>query len=304
MSTGKALKKIRLKIGISQDELAEKLNTTTKEISHIESGDADMDGWQFVSALELLGQPTDSFWFLDLDYEEFEIAQKYDRLKILLSYEKFDEARDILLELEKSKLSKRPFIKQFIAHVKIIINKDIPHEKAMDELFAAIRMSIPDFDENKIAEYDMNYNELYISTSIANILDKIGERDRSIALAEKLIENKENFCFRISEKDEAALLTLLMKNLSTSLRKKGKIQESLKISDEALRISRESQHYKYIPLLLHNVAHCQKALGEDEEIYKQNLTTAYYCSRSMDDDEDTTMIKNDAEKNFGIIFKH
>ena len=283
---------------LTQEEFAEKLHISTRQISRIENGTTNVNTAQFVSMLELLGESTKDSWLLYLGSEEYKSYKKYKKIRRLLSYRLFDEAKDALSEFEKDKLSKHPFVKQFIAYVKIITNKDIAHEKAVNELFTVIRMSIPNFDENKIAGYLMIYNEIYIANAIANRLYKIGETDRSIALAKGLIENRKNF--HTSEEDRAILFPLLMTNLSTSLGKSGKITEALKVCNEALYISREYNNLKYIHHILYNFAHCYKASGEDDQVCKAYVVRAYYSACAIGYTKDADIIKNDAKKSFGI----
>ena len=301
INNGKMIKKLRKNLKISQEDFAQRLHISPRQISRIESGSANMDIWQFISTLELLGQPTEDFWLLYLDSDEYEIYKKSRKIRRLLIYGLFEEAKNILPELEKSKLSKHPFVKQFIDYVKIITNKDMEYEEAINKLFISLRISIPNFDEDKIEEYRMTYNEIYIVIAIANKLDRAGERDRSISLTKKLIESRENS--RTSEEDQAILFPLLMTNLSTSLGRKGKIKEALKVCNKALDISREYDNLKYIPHILYNIAHCYKALGEDKQIYKPYLVRAYHCSCAIGNTEEANIIKNDAKKSFGITLR-
>ena len=285
-------------MGLHQNEFAERLFISVRHLSRIENSRVHMDIWQFISMLELLGRPTEDFWLLYLDSDEYGDYKEYRKLKRLLSDGLFDEAKDILSEFEKSRFSKQLFVKQFISHAKIITNKDMAYEKAIDELFIAIRMSIPNFDENKISEYRMTYNELYIANAIANRLYKIGERDRSIDIAKRLIKSRENS--RTSEEDKAILFPLLMTNLSTNLGRKGKIKEALKICNEAIKISREYNNLKYIHHIVYNMAHCYKALGEDKTMYESYLMAAYYYACGSGNTEDAIIIKNDAKEIFDI----
>ena len=53
----------------------------------------NMDIWQFISTLELLSQPTEDFWLLYLDSDEYESYEKYRKIRRSLSYGLFDEAK-------------------------------------------------------------------------------------------------------------------------------------------------------------------------------------------------------------------
>ena len=299
MNSGEIIKKIRLGMGLSQEDFATKLHVSSRQVPRIENGTASMSMWKFMYMIELLDRPTEELWLLYLDTEEYDGYKKYVKLKRLLSNRLFDEAKDILPEFEKGVLSKQPTARQYLAYAKIVINKeDMSHEKVIDELFLAMRISKPNFEENKITEYRMTHNELYIANTIANTLYKIGEKDRSIKLAKGLIESMENS--GVSEEDKAILFPLLMTNLSTNLGRSGKIKEALKVCNRALEICREYNNFKYVHHISYNIAYCYKELGEEEQVYKTHLVRAYHSACAVHNHKDAVIIKNDAKKSFGI----
>ena len=299
INNGEIIKKIRKDTGLSREEFADILHITHKQMSRIESGIADIDIWQFMSILELLGRPTEDFWLLYLSCEEYDIYKKYRELKRLLGNNLLGEATAMFSEFGESILSEQTFIGQFLAYIKILIDKDITHQKVIDKLFIAMRISNPDFNENETAEYRMTYNELCIAIEIADRMNKIGEYDRSEVFIKKLTENMERF--RISEEDKAVLFPLLMLNFCTNLCESEKFQEALEICNKAEEISMAYDNFKYIPRILHNIATCYKELGEDEQVYKPYLVRAYHFAHTIGDNKEANIIKNNAKESFNIV---
>ena len=295
---GELIKKMRKFMGISQEELAERMHISTRHLSRIETGDQDIDIWQFISLVEVLGMPTEDYWLLYLGSQEFEDYRKYKNVKRLLRDKKLIEAKDALAELEQGFLSKQPFIQQFIALAKIETDTAMPSEQSVDELYHAIHMSKPNFDISKTSEYRLNYNEICIITLIANKLNEQGKVREAVTITKDLIANRRNI--NATEEDKASFSPVLMFNISTMLGRNGEYKESLKYCTEALEISREFNNLRVIPWILYNMASCYRFLGEEEQIYKTHLVRAYHCANAIGDFNAAKQIKSDAEKDFGI----
>ena len=296
---GALVKKVRLDMGVSQEILAEQLGLSPRQIQRIEAGDTNIDMWQFISVLELLGHPTEDFWLLYLEADEYEEYRTYKYIKRLLRDRKLTEAKGILLKFEESLLSRQSFIRQFITQAKIKVDKEMPNEKAVEKLLEAMYMSKPDFDESKISEYRLTYNEISIIIEITGRLSFMDEIGRAIALIEAVIESRKSS--RTSEEDRAALFPALMSNLSTMLGNVGRYKESLKVCHEAIEICREYNNLRLVPIILHNIASGHYALGEEEQIYKPYLVRAYHCAYAIGSNKTASAIKKDAEENFGVI---
>ena len=298
INSGEIIKKIRIDIGISQEEMADRLFISPRKLSRIEAEDAKIDIWQLMSMLELLGYPSEDFWVLYLDSDEFSGYRLYKRLKRQLRNDEFDDARATMDKLSQNALAKQSFVGQFLALVEVILDNDITHDVAIERCEEIIKMSIPNFDETKISEYRLTYNEIYTITELSTRLSKIGQKDRAIAITEAVIESRENS--RTSEEDRAKLFPALLFNLSNYLGQSGKIKEALKVCSRAIEVCREYNNLKFVPEILFNMAYSYHALGEQEQVYKIQLVRAYHCAYAMGENETAKLIKKYAEEDFGI----
>jgi transcriptional regulator with XRE-family HTH domain len=299
INCGKIVKRLREEKGMRQEELANKLHITDRQLRNYETENAIMDIWQFMYALELLGYPEKDFWLFFLDSDEYKQYRVFRQIKRLLRDRRFNEAKEKLRELEKGVLAQQPLIKQFIARVKIKVDKDIKHEDAIEKLKDVMCMSITDFDESKILEYRLTNNEVNIITDLASRLSAIGETSRALALQKALIQNIENSY--LTEDDKADLLPSLMSNHSTTLGKAGKFKECKKICEEAIEICKEYNNLFFVPKILYVLANSIKDLGEEEQIFKPYIVRAYIFANTIGDFDMAKHIKKDAEKEFGII---
>ncbi|MCL2565777.1 MAG: helix-turn-helix transcriptional regulator [Defluviitaleaceae bacterium] len=292
------VKRLRKRAGLSQEKLAEKLGINQQQISLIENGKNDMDVWQFIFFLEILGQPSENFWQIYLDTKEYDEYRIYRKLNRMLRDNKIDDIAEILPEFENGQLAKRSYIKQFAAYLRVITNSNISPEQKLDELYKVIEISIKDFRETEISTYRLNYNEICIINEIAINLFEIGEKERAIDLLKGIIASRKEI--QASEEDMGILFPPLMATLSTFLGRAGRIRESLKICNEALDISREYNNARCVPSILYNIASGEDLLGVDKNKVKERLLEAYYCANALGRYVTASVIKKDAEESFGI----
>jgi len=297
--SGKELiKQIRNDMGLSQREMAERLQISPRQLSRIEKGESDIDLWQFMALAEALGLPSADFWLLYLETNEYDDYRTYHKIRRFLRNNMLDEAKGLLTKFEESSLSDHPFIRQFVAYAKVTVDREIPYEQAIDELYKAMHLSRPNFDVNKISEYRMTYNEINIAIGIAHRYSLTGELEKSIAITESIIESRESI--RATEDDKAALFPTLMYNLSNQYGKVGKYKESLKYCYSALEVCREYNNLRLVPRILKNMASGYKLLGEEEQIYRTHLIRAYHCAFAIGDTAFANKLKENAEEDFGI----
>jgi len=293
------IKMLRREMGLSQEDLAEKLFISVRQLARIESGEVGMDVWQFITTMELLGAPTEDFWLLYLDSGEYESYREYKRLKRQLMKGEWSEASNIISNIEKSSLIKQPVVKQFAVHLKAIAGMTTPSVEVMDDLHNAMIISKPNFEEDKISEYRMTYNEISIALHMAQCLSALKEHDRAIAMIQSMIDNRERA--HVSEEDKASIFPSLYLVFSYTLINAGKYKEALKACENAIETSREHNNLIRIPEMLFCLADCYYKLGEEEHIYKTHLVRAYHVAYAIGRNKDAATIKEDALKYCGVV---
>ena len=292
------IKSIRNEMGLNQEEMAEQLFISSRQLARIESGKAGMDVWQFITALELLGRPTEDFWLLYLDSGEYAGYRDYRRLKRQLNNEKWCGIKEMIADVEKSLLIKQPIVQQFVLHLKVIMDIKAPDEM-MDALLKVMHISKPRFEEDKISEYRMTYNEISIALKIASCLAVLKKYDRAVLMVQAMIDGRESA--KVSEEDKAILFPSLHYTLALILGEAGKYKESLKACQNAIEVCREYNNLRRIPEMLCCMAGCYHKLGEEEHIYKTHLVRAYHVAYGIGRNDAAAMIKEDALKYYGVV---
>jgi len=289
---------MRKEMGLSQEEMAEQLFISVRQLARIEAGEAGMDVWQFITTLELLGSPTEDFWLLYLDSGEYASYREYKRLKRQLGNDDWSEAKSIIADIQKGPLIKQPIVKQFVSYVKISIEMAAPSTEAIDALVKVMHMSKPSFDESKISEYRMSYNEIYIALNIAGCCSALGEHDRAVSIVQSMINGRENN--KVSEEDKIIIFPSFYV-LSHVLKNAGRYKEALTACNNAVEASREYNNLRRIPDMLFCMADCYHKLGEEEHIIKTHLVRAYHVAYGIGRNDAAAAIKEYAQKHYGII---
>jgi len=297
-NSAEIIKLMRKEMGLCQEEMAAQLFISVRQLARIEAGEAGMDIWQFITTVELLGSPSEDFWLLYLDSAEYASYRDYRRLKRQLGNNDWSQAKKIVAQLEKSTLIKQPVVKQYVAYVKISLEMTQFHAERLGAFTNAMFMSKPNFDESKISEYRMTYNEINIALGIAECLAHLGEHDRAIAIIKSLLEGRDNN--KVSEEDSAFISPALHFMLSGLLSHAGRYKEALKACENAVEVCRAYNNLNRIPEMLYGMADCYYKLGEEEHIYKTYLVRAYHAAYGIGRNEAAAKIKESALKLFGI----
>jgi len=294
------IKKMRKDLKFSQEEMAEKMFMSTRQLQRIENGQSDIDILPFFSMLGLLGYHTEDFWLVYLDTKEYDDYKQYRQLKKLVNDQRFEEIYVKLQELEQGPLAKYKFMEQYFTLIKARVVPNLTLDAKMALLHDAIQMSIRDFDEEKIMSYRLTSPEMQIIYEMANVYDLQGKHEKAIELSVNLLEILDDS--RASEEDKGLFVPILYLNLGLFYEQIGDYQKGLKFAHQSWDACKEYRNYRFIHLSLYRIAFCQLSLGEDEQFYKPFLVRSYHFASALSDHTFAKQIKESAEEDFGITF--
>jgi len=297
-NSSEIIKSMRKKMGLNQEEMAAQLFISVRQLARIEAGVAGMDVWQFITALELLGSPSEDFWLLYLDSGEYASYRDYRCLKRQLGNGDWSNAKNIITDIENGPLIKQPIVNQFVSYVKTAMDMTAPSEETISNLTKVMHMSKPNFDENKISECRMSYNEIYIALDIASCAATLGDHERAISMVQAMINSRENN--KVSEEDKITIFPTLYFALAGAYKNAGRQKDALRACETAIDICREYNNLRRIPEMLFLVADCYHKLGEEEHVYKTHLVRAYHVAYGIGRNDTATSIKQDALKYYGV----
>ena len=298
IKAGDLVKKLRKESGLKKEEFADEICISVRTLTRIESDDAKIDPLTFVFVMEKFGNPTQDFWLLYLESDEYGIYKKYKKLRRFIRDNDIELAKAIISEIESSKFIRNPFIEQYISYAKIVVGSELHAHEKVNELWNVLYISHKNFDESKLKEKRLTYIEISILSLISSQLFKIGDHNRAIKILEDIIESRSE-CYA-TEEDRGMLYPMLMFNLSNFLGKCGRYKESLAMCCEALDIGIQYNNLRFIPHLWYNIACNSDKLGEDKPVIKKYLIRAYQCALGIKNLKVADKIKSDASNSFDI----
>ena len=295
---GRLIKKLREESGLNQVEFATEINVSPRTLSRIENDKSKIDVLMFISIFEKFGNPTEDFWLLYLDSDEYGIYKNYKVLRRAIRDANLEQAKNMINEIESSGFIEKPFVGQYIDFAKVVASENLTIDEELNELWNIFYISNKDFNENRLSKMCLTYIEISIISTIASKLFKIGEYDRAIKILKDVIASRDYS--RMTEEDRGLLYPMLMFNLSNFLGKRKKYKESLEICYRAIDIGIEYNNLRLIPNIWYNVAYNAKNLGEEIHILKTYLFRAYHGAMAIRNFKVANKIKEDAKKSFNI----
>jgi len=284
---GELIKNLRKNMGVSQEELAKKLFMSQQKLSRIEMGELELDIVEFITAFATLGFETDDFWIVHLNPEEFEGYAQYLEIRRLIKNDKVDKIRDLFPCLSKNPLMQRSFMSQFLSFVSVIIDEKMETYKKLKMLYNALKLSIKDFEDKKIAQYCLTYCEILIISEISRLYAKQEAYDRAIILLNGMMENVDNF--RITPKERRLVLPEPLIYLYELLMEIGEYERAAEICEKALAHCVTFLDLKFAPHVAYTLGLCYQKMGRDG--YMPLFTQAYHSARAIEQHELANKIK-------------
>jgi len=298
------IKEARIKLNLTQMQMAEKFGIDEKTYRSLEQGKSSVEMGQLLTLLELQGLSADYLWTILLKSDDYKIQRLHIDLKRHISNESYAKVKKSIESLELFDLSRKIMSRQLVAYAKIVLAVEageINNKTAISQLKDALQMTISSFDETKISSYKLTHNEVLIVIEISRISTKsndMNDMNRSLKMLEALIKNRDSSL--IDEIERARLYPTLYLSLSIILTKMGKHDEALTACQTALKICRKYQNFIHSPQIQHYLAYSHFMLGEEERIYRPHLERAYHCAYAMGLYDLGEKIKKSAEEDFSI----
>jgi len=299
---GEMVKKLREQRGISQTELGEPFMCRT-HISKIERGLTLPSKTNLTLLLEKLGYDIWDFPEFFLDESEAKFENALETLGSLLKQKEINKARELLEQLEKdgSFMKKITYKQRLLSHkATIAISNEEPPSKIREILLDALKISIPNFDEERISEYWLSQITFGIIDKIAIVYNTENEVDKAINLRKMLWDNLKNQYRDHALK--AKLTPSLAYNLASGLHKAAKYEEAIDLCDEGIKSLRHVNSIRVLPLIMLIKAYCLYEIG-DTQICKKLLRQSYYSNEMLGRFDILEIIKNYAQtKELDIVF--
>ncbi len=293
---GAVIRRRRLELGLSQEDLADGVCSVTT-LSRIENGERMPTHSHVEILLQRLGY-SDLMFQSFLNEEDF-IAHDL-KFKIRQAYiENNFSAGLALLEQFKS-LVKKPSAtdEQFMVLNSIILDrKQYPFsEKQLQDLEQALCLTHPQYRDGHLPEL-LSYEEILLLNTIANTQYICGRLQKSIEILYHIIAFYDTHMSNIEE----ALRTepMVLYNLSKYLGLEGRYDECIAVCDRGIKLAQVTGRCSCLSQTLYNKAWAlvKRNGAGDQELAMKAATRAYNVAEALDNQRNADHIRKFIEDN-------
>ena len=298
---GEYIKQRREALGLTQRQVCEGICTPVT-LSRIENGTQTPSRTRINAILQRLGLPDDRYISL-LSKNELKIEALKKEIVACNGTERVAEGYEKLAELEKMEEAADPLVQQFILRSRVLLGSldgSCPPEKRIELLLKAIRLTVPDFELDRVEQYLYTKDEIKIINQIGNAFSRAGENEKAAVLYEQLLRYvREHHQETITS---VGALPLVLYNYARVLDLCGRYEEGAALAREGQEACIGYGHYQYLPNCIEIEAECCHFLGQDEksvELYHQ----AYYLCKAIRYEVGLQVVIQEAKEYLNLEFK-
>ncbi len=298
-SIGAYIRNRRKELGITQNELAAGL-CSVMTISRIERGEQIPQDSTLKSILQRLGLSGAELMFannadslllhqLKYDIRQASILEDYARADRILT-----ENKDWISGLEP--LDKQTF--ETAAVLLKILRNELTDKEALNQLEALIRITCPKYTKDKPPTL-MTYDEILLLNNIALKYAHLGDVETAISL---LYHIKDFYDKRNCDIEETLRTEpMVLYNLSKYLGLAGRIDESIEISSQGIRLAKQTRRCSVMAKTLYNMAYglYERNKPGDRDTSLHYVKQAYYLADILDMKQSKEHYKNYISAKFG-----
>lgn len=298
METGRVIKALRKQQGLTQEQLSEGIMDASN-FSRVETGKFVPSKIHLNIIMERLGYSADTFVSNFLNTDEVRWLEHKDQAITAIVDCDISKAKEHISVMENNPIAKTVIGKQFLEYTELCIQREEEcHAVSRKQtIIGALKITVPKFAEERISEYFLSRTEIFLVNQLSLHYLNNGDKSRGIITLKNLANGIRDHY--IDEQEKAALLSVVLYNLSKYLGQCGFYQEAVEVCDEGIKLCVDSNKLNYLPGLIFNKAYCLNLIDSLIDC-KSLVYQAYYgCVMSRKFDE-AKLYKEYAEEKMGI----
>ena len=301
---GEIIRQKRTELGLKQCQLCEGICEPTT-MSRIESG-KQMPGLNTLkNLLQRLGLSDERYYAL-VSKNEMQIADLQTEIVSANVFKDSQRGLPKIAELEELADPDDHLLHQFILRSKASLGKRedgqivaYSLDEKLDMLFKAIRLTVPNFDIDAIADGLYSIDEVKVINHIATVYSDLKQHEKAIRIYDQLLQYINKHFQNILQ--SGGLLPLVAFNYARELDLIGRYTDAIEIAETGWKACTQYGQYRYLAPTIALIAECNHFLGDDsksKEYYRQS----YYIYKAVDDERGARVITAEAKKYFGEDF--
>lgn len=290
---GELIRQRRIECGFSQEELCYGI-CEQPTMSRIENGTTTPSRSKLTALLQRLGMVGEKYYAL-LSENELAVANLQSEIMTCMVQRDSIAGLDKVEQLEQIMEKDDHILKQFILRSRVAFGKRTDtgiekynFEERIDLLYEAIRLTVPQFKIENIADYILGTDEIQIINQIATTYAYEHMDTESIQIYSKLLNYVESHIRILNQESARCPVSILVAyNYSRALYFNNQYLESIMIADIGLNYTTNLRNLSYLGNLLFIKAYCLFHL-QDFENSKRLFLQSYYVYMATNNTEGLT----------------
>ncbi|BCN28841.1 helix-turn-helix domain-containing protein [Anaeromicropila herbilytica] len=294
---GDVIRKTRLGLKITQEQLSDGI-CSVGSLSKIENNLQVPTKANFDALMQRMGKTGDIYYSF-VSERDFDIQEMKHRITLFMSVRQYEEARKILMEFEKLVDKKEVLNIQFILYIKAIIDKNNGEslEHVLDLFLQAIKITIPNFNVNRLSNYLLTDEDIMIINNIALAYYNLDNKEEAIKLMYELIDYIEDRY--IDTKSKVEKLPLILYNLSKWLGLEKRYEEAIDICNKGVEVCNKHGKLRCYGEIIYNKGYNLYELDRREESI-DCIKQAYYIFLAQQNTEYASNVVAFAKENLNL----
>ena len=275
LKASEIIKNLRNELKLSQEDFAELINKSTRQLSRIENDKADLHILDIVDIMIKCGKTTSDLSSLVLESKDYSLFRQFTNATRAYTnardWERFDEA---IAQLGERYGKDHPFIGLLKARAEQHADDHMEINKAVALYTDALPKSIEGFSEENVENYLLRGFDLFFIGEMAELMRLAGDTDKALQICQALLNNKS---LKSQQKNNGGTYYpyLTYQYLNACLAA-GMYNEALTEATKLHSYLIQNNQLLYISHCLRIMAESYFALGEDASMYKLSSLRAYH----------------------------
>ena len=309
---GQFIRILRKKAGLTLIELSQGI-CDSSNLSKIETADnksMPSNLFHIEPLLQRLGRDPHLYCNFFMRDDDFVAKELHDEIHGLLNRGKYKQADKALAKLKTYKAYSKKATKanlQFIRRAEASIfahNNDYENPEVEVKLLDALRLTCPQFDENKIVGLPLTIDEVLLISTLAGHYVNLGTEEqliRALNIYKALIQNINRRY--VDEREKVRLYIPVMFRLCLCLNQLKLYNETLKVAADAIEFCQSRGRLSPLTELTYVMAYAMHELGCKEESQPYFIMAYYgFCAfRDYGRGRFMTIARDTIHENFDIV---
>ena len=258
---GEYIRQRRLDLGLTQEQVCAGICESVT-LSRVENGKQTPSRNRINAILQRLGLPDDRYYAL-VTPEELEIEALKKEIVACNALKRVEDGFDKISQLEKIVKPDDQITQQFILRSKVLLgglDKRYSNDERIQMLVQAIRMTIPDFQLDKIEAFLFTLDEMKLVNQIGNAYSLSGDNEKAADIFYRLLQYIRRHLPETVTSNR--MLPLVLYNFARSLDLSQKYEEGAKVARCGKEACIKYGHYQVLHSCLEIEAECDFFLGK------------------------------------------